>query len=115
MPDITAPRPVSGEPVATAWGQQVHDMLEGLQWGTASIVVSGASNGTAVVTFPRAYSAPPRVLLTCQSVSSNTQAHAWIASAGVTNTQVTVAAGRDDATTFSGTITVAWLAIGTPA
>jgi hypothetical protein len=115
MPDIVAGRPVSGQPIATAWGTEVHDQLEGIQVGTASIVVSGASNGTAVVVFPRPYATAPRVFATCQSVSSNTQAHAWIASAGVTPTQVTVAAGRDDATTFSGTIVVAWLAIGTPA
>lgn len=115
MPDITASRPVSGTPIETAWGDQVHDMLEGMQVGTVSIVVSAASNGTAVAVFPRAFTTAPRVLLTCQSVSSNTQAHAWVASAGVTATQVTIAAGRDDATTFSGTIVVAWLAIGTPA
>lgn len=115
MPDITATRPAASAPVATDWGQQVHDMLEGIQTGQVSIVVSGASNATAAVTFPRAYTAAPQVFVTCRSVGSNTQAHAWIASAGVTTTGFTAAAGRDDSTTFSGTIIVSWLAIGTPA
>jgi hypothetical protein len=115
MPDITANRPTSGAPIESAWGGQVHDQLEGLQVGVANVVIANASNGTVVVVFPRAYAAPPRVFLTLQAVGSNSQAHAWIASAGITATQATLAAGRDDATTFSATLVVAWLAIGTPA
>lgn len=113
MPDITATRPASGAAVESAWGAQVHDMLEGIQVGTVTISVAAAALGTAVATFPRPYASAPRVLLTLQSVVSSGQAHAWIASAGITATQATVAAGRDDSTTFSGSLVVAWMAIGT--
>jgi hypothetical protein len=113
MPNIVATRPAAGQAIQTAWGQEVHDAIESLQYGTASVVVSGASSGTVVVTFPRAYATAPLVLVTLQSVGSNTQAHTWIATAGATTTQVTIAAGRDDGTTFSGTLVVAWLALGT--
>ena len=115
MPDITATRPAAGAPIETTWGQQVQDMLEGIQTGTVNVVLSGASNGTAVVTFPRAYTVAPKVFLTIASTTSNTMAHVWVPSAGVTTTQLNVAAGRDDSTTVSSTIVVNWLAIGTPA
>jgi len=115
VPDITAARPTAGAPIESAWGDQVHDMLEGIQVGTVNIVVSAASTGTAVVTFPRAYATPPRVFVSVQPPSSATQAHAWITGAGVSTTGFTASTGRDDGQTFSGTAIVHWLAIGTPA
>jgi hypothetical protein len=114
MPDITATRPADAAPVATDWGQQVHDMLEGIQVGTAAVVLSGTSTGTTAVTFPRAYASAPRVFLSMQVTNSNAASHAWVSSGGpVTTTGFTCAAGRDDATTGSTTLQVAWMAIGT--
>ena len=115
MPDITAARPVAGAPIESTWGGQVHDNVEGIQTGSVVVTLTGASNGTAVVTFPRAYTAPPKVFLTIAATTSNTMAHCWVPSAGVTTTQLNIAAGRDDSTTVTSSITVNWLAIGTPA
>jgi hypothetical protein len=113
VPDLTTTRPADAAPVATDWGQAIHDMLEGMQVGSVTVTVAAASNATNTITFPRTYATPPRVFLAIQSAGSNTQTHTWIATAGITTTGATVAAGRDDATTFSGSIVVAWLAIGT--
>jgi hypothetical protein len=115
MPDITSPRPSSGQPIATAWGDEVHDQLEGIQVGTVNIPATSGTSATAVVVFPRPYAAPPKVFLALQSVATNSTAHAWISSAGITATQCTIATGRDDAVAFAGANVVAWLAIGTPA
>jgi len=115
MPDITATRPSSGAPIETAWGDQVHDMLEGIQHGSVVITLASANSGTAVVTFPRAYTAAPRVFLTVAATFSNGASHAWVPAAGVTATQLNIATGRDDGTAASGSVTVNWLAIGTPA
>jgi len=113
MPGPSIVRPQPGDEITSTWGQSVADSLNGIQVGSATIGISGASNGTVVVVFPKPYTAAPRVFLTVASVSSNTQAHAWIASAGVTATQVTVAAGRDDSTAVTATVVVGWMAVGT--
>lgn len=115
MPKPAYPAP--GDEITADWAKQlidwVDELTKGQQVGTASVVVTAASNATVAITFPKPYATPPRVWLTLQSVGSNGQAHTWIASAGITATGCTIAAGRDDATTFSGTLVVAWMAIGT--
>lgn len=111
MPDITASRPVSGQPIETAWGDQVHDMLEGIQVGSVSITLTAQSQNTATVTFPRAYTVAPLVLATPASGSRG-----YIVSVGtVTPTTAIILLGTTDANTASVTISIAWLAYGTPA
>lgn len=110
MPDITATRPAAGAPIDTPWGQQVHDMLEGIQSGQAS--VAGSGTGVSVtVTFPRAYSAIPVVVAT--TFGSTTTAVVAVNSITTTNfvLRIYTPAGQ----TLSGTQVANWLAIGTPA
>jgi len=52
MPNIVAARPVAGQPIETAWGDQVHDAIEGLptlQFGIANVP---AGVGNVTVTLP---------------------------------------------------------------
>ena len=111
MPDIAASRPVSGQPVETAWGQQVHDQVEGVQSGSVS-VTAASGTGNANVTFPRAYLTPP-IVVAC--IGSNGFYFACVTSPPTT-TGVTVGV-RDlrDAQAGTGSLTVYWIAIGTPA
>ena len=109
MPDIAATRPATDEPVDTAWGQQIHDAVEGIQTGKVSMV--GLNNSTVinvVVTFPRAYTVAPHVV--CVTASP-----ACIAGAvGVTTTGFTLAGYRLQ-TGGSTTQDAYWIANGTPA
>jgi hypothetical protein len=56
--------PTAGEPIAEAWGDVVHDAVVAMdiQSGRASVAVNNSTQGTAVVTFPRPFAAPPTVL-----------------------------------------------------
>lgn len=111
MPDITAARPVSGEPVATAWGDQVHDAIEGIQYGTTTLTgIVAASPTTLAVTFPRAYTAPPTIAgMSSTSVSIN------VSKGSVTATGFTISARRNDGVGTPANCDVGWIAIGTPA
>lgn len=115
MPDITAPRPVSGEPVATAWGDQVHDLLEGIQAGKVSLVFSNLADSAVVtVVFPRAYTAPPVVVLGMETGVSRAPV-AKIVNGSITATQFQMQAQDTAGTVRTGTMPASWLAIGTPA
>lgn len=110
MGDITSTRPASGAPIATAWGAEVHDQIEGIQAGSAAVTFSGSTaSNTVVVTFPRAYAAPPIVV-----VSLGVGAAAWAVVSAVTATSVSLQ-GRAPSSIASGSFAVNWLAIGTPA
>ena len=110
MSDIAAQRPAAGAPIESAWGGQIHDALEGMQSGV--VPFSGATQSVAAsvpIVFPRAYSAPPLMLVTCSS-------HRMAANAtGVTATGCTLSAQRLDGSAASATGTITWLSIGEPA
>lgn len=110
MPDITATRPVSGAPIETGWGTQVHDLLEGIQAGAAT-VPTGATPSIAV-TFPRAYTAPPIVVVGFQDPSS---ALIQLYAVSVTTTGFVMTARRTDAASIGSATATTWIAIGTPA
>lgn len=113
MPDITSARPSSGSPVATAWGDEVHDQLEGIQAGTAVVPAgSGASGYSVAVVFPRAYIAPPAVVVT-YFLHNGFYA---VLSAPPTATGFTfVVASRTGSAASIAAGSAGWVAIGTPA
>lgn len=112
MPDLTATRPVSGESVATLWGQQVHDAIEGLQAGSVTVNVSASAFGEATVTFPRAYASAPALI--CSVGNSQSAFYAQSPSQSAT-TAILRAVHRDGTSTTTSGIVVHWIAIGTPA
>jgi hypothetical protein len=61
MPDITAARPVAGQPIETVWGQQIHDAVEStfVQAGT---VLIPAGSGQGLVTFSAPFATTPTVV-----------------------------------------------------
>jgi len=108
MPDIAPPRPVSGSPIATAWGTAVHDAIEGMQAGAVVVNVSAAGSGDLAVTFPRAFTAAPQVLISIVTTTS-----VWYAVAhSVSATGFTYRAVHRDGTASTATLTANWLAIG---
>src|SRR5262245_26497557 len=111
MPDLTPARPASGAPIETSWGQAVHDMLEGIQYGTESVGPFNATTTKAItVVFPRPFAAPPVAILTgMASVACGAGATA------ITATQFTLSAKRIDGVGTDTTQLVGWIAIGTPA
>ena len=108
MPDISATRPATGAPIDTPWGQQVHDMLEGIQTGTVMVPVSASVSGTITVTFPRAYTAPPIGIV---SSGLNT----YNASATTNTTAIVIVLREVRETSATTSVLVHWMAIGTPA
>ena len=108
---MTVPaRPVEGDPIGVAWGQVVHDAVvaQDIQAGVVSVVASSDATAAVEVTFPRPFAAAPVVL-----VSQNANSAGWIAYAGA----VTATGFRANVTTkagnaASGTLPVAWVAIG---
>ena len=113
MSDITATKPTAGAPIDTAWGQQVHDMLEGVQSGTVSTSLSSATvSGAVAITFPRAYATPPVVVVA--PVAAGGLYHACLDAAPTTTGALVRSAFRDN-TAQTATIPVHWIAIGVPA
>lgn len=112
MPDITAARPTSGTPIETAWGDQMHDAVEGIQSGTVNAVFSANNNVPVAVVFPRAYAAAPVVVATGDTAVSV----AIVAKVtGITTTGCTVQCQSTSGGSLTGTVKVGWIAIGTPA
>lgn len=112
MPDITAARPVSGAPVASAWGGQVHDLVEGVQAGVATIPTITAGNGTVAVVFPRAYASAPNVVVTAPGNSFFMAQVGQITPTGFT---VYVRDLRDAQAGTGSALPCQWIAVGTPA
>lgn len=113
MPDITATRPVDTAPVDTAWGQQVHDILEGIQTGTGVNVPfsGGTTAASSTVTFPRAYVSAPVVIAQRETgTGTSPKIHVW--AVNITTTSFTINGATGDGTTSSNTIACRWIAIG---
>lgn len=105
MPDIAAARPVAGQPIETAWGQQVHDAIEGL-----AAVLTGTDSVTAATftgSFSRAFAAPPTIVATV-----NQGAGVITVTASRTTTEYTFEVQNNDGSTPGGCL-VHWIAIGT--
>lgn len=111
MPDLMSTRPSSGQPIATAWGDEVHDALEGIQAGSAVLTNANANAASLAIVFPRPYATPPIVVA---SVAANTTFNYALAHTATT-TGVTLMTVRRDGVATSASITVHWIAIGTPA
>jgi len=110
MPDIAAARPVSGSPVEATWGTNIHDGLEGLQSGQVTVQITAADNGQLAVVFPRAYAAPPFVIVT---INSSTALYFATAN-GITATGFNArACNRDSGASRTDTMVIGWWAIGT--
>jgi hypothetical protein len=107
MPDIVASRPIAGQPIETAWGQQLHDAVEGIQTGQATITNAGAAAGSTPVVFPVPFAGIPRVVGMPTGASTVFACTASL----VTTDGFTFAAIRVDAGT-AGTIVCDWIAIG---
>lgn len=114
MPDLTPTRPADAAPVATDWGQAVHDMLEGIQTGFVDIVMSAASTATSAIVFPRAYASTPTVLVSVNSASTGVVGKTS-STTPPTTTGFTAAVVHVAGTNVSATIRLYWIAIGTPA
>lgn len=107
MPDLTPTRPASGEPVATSWGQAVHDAIEGIQAGSANVVWAASSISNSItVTFPRPFAAPPNVVV------ASGHAHYSVSVLSITATNMAMQGRRTDGTSQSVTIACNWLAVG---
>lgn len=106
MTDIAAARPVAGQPIETAWGQNVHDAIEGapvVTFGTVSIDLA-AGIGTAVVQFGVVYATAHSVTATAR-VSSDTVIVTTFGGSGA-DTGIRVANGG------AGPMIVEWIAVG---
>lgn len=114
MPDITAARPVSGTPIETGWGDQVHDAIEGIQSGFVDVTLTASATGTAAVTFARAYATAPAVVLVGNSVSAALVAK-LSSSTPPSTTGFTAVVQHAAGTSTSATVRVYWIAVGTPA
>jgi hypothetical protein len=108
---MTAPnRPAAGALVDSAWGQVVHDAVvaQDMQSGLASVVASSDASAGVEVAFPRPFASAPIVL-----VSQDANSAGWIAYAGaITANGFRASAATKAGNAASGTIPVAWLAIG---
>lgn len=115
MGNIVEARPVLGAPVDEGWGQEVHDNIEGIQYGGPVSVSSGSSAYTVgtwvVVTFPRTFVAAPKVFLTNASGS----VVLLVSVRNVTTTQMELGAVRVDGNASPATAQTHWLAVGVAA
>jgi predicted secreted protein len=114
MPDIAATRPAAGAVVESAWGQQVHDQVEGIQAGTVTAPLSASAATTVTVTFPRAYLAAPVVVASAIFINGQPSVLATIQSAPTT-TSVVLRVWTATGANATGTYVIHWVAIGTPA
>jgi len=109
MPDIAATRPVSGQPIETSWGDNVHDLIEGIQAGSLSMSFVNNSVVDAAITFPRPYVSAPIVFANVMTQTSSGYAIAY----GATTTGCSLRIVQKDALATNASLNVAWLAIGT--
>ena len=110
MGDIAAAKPTAGAPIDTAWGQQMHDAVEGIQYGSIATSLSSATvSGVVTITFPRPYAVPPAVILT--PIAAGGLFHADMETAPTT-TGVAVRSAYRDNTAVSASVPIHWIAIG---
>ena len=112
MADITAQKPVSGAPIESGWGAEIHDAIEGIQYGRNSVVFAAASDANLVITFPRAYASTPAVIVSLDA--GVTRALVGKATA-VGTSGFTFQGQHTSGGTASGSVNFSWIAIGTPA
>jgi hypothetical protein len=106
-------RPAAGAVVESGWGQVVHDaaVAMDIQSGSATVALSGATQGSTVVTFPRPFASTPVVVATLGPSSSGPALGYFPQVAAVSSTSVTLRlSSAGAATTFS--VPVAWIAYG---
>jgi len=102
--------PAAGEPIAEAWGDVVHDGIVAMdiQVGTVPISLVSAGVGSATVTFPRPFAAPPIVLASCASTNLS-----YFTNVGaVTATQATLTMTTKSGANATDTRNTNWLAYG---
>jgi pyruvate/oxaloacetate carboxyltransferase len=114
MPNITAARPVAGQPIETAWGDQVHDAIE----ADIDIERGEVTSGTLVspfavinVVMARAMTIPYQVSLTANVLNGVAQVPILaIAMSGAQTFDIYVsyASGAN----ISIPVTVQWVAFG---
>lgn len=105
-------RPVEGAPVDTVWGGIAHDtaVAQDIQTGSVNVTVSASTQGTSVVTFPRAFAGIPSVVAMISPSSSGAALGFFVQSAAVSATQVSLRVSGATSSTF--TVPVQWIAIG---
>lgn len=105
-------RPISGNPIDSAWGQVAHDtaVAQDIQAGTVNAQSGnpGSAQGPAVaVVFARPFASPPAVV-----VAGSTSTAIYIANVtGITATGFTIVVRRSDGGAQT-TAPVTWIAIG---
>lgn len=111
MPDITANKPTAGAPVESAWGGQVHDMLEGFQCGTVTLNISNDSKGEQVITLPRPYVGPATAVFVTAGPGNG---YAWIGAYtdNVTGVTLKILGFHRAAAPSTVTLTLSWMAWG---
>lgn len=106
MTDIAAARPVAGQPIETAWGQNVHDAIEATAriWaGTGTLDVSGGAAAVQYATIPYpAFSLP---VVTAALVDPGAQSFS-VGVVEVTATFAKVAVRLLDGTNFAYSLVV---------
>src|SRR5262245_26974088 len=107
MPDIAAARPVAGAPIETGWGDEVHDGVECVQFGTVSVTgMTNSVTGSTAVVFPRPYATVPTVFTSCASVAVQS---GW---GSLTTTGFNVTGRRNDGNATATTQSFGWMAVG---
>lgn len=106
-------RPVSGQPIASAWGQVAHDAIvaQDLQAGVATVTAPGGTAApTVTLVFPRAFGGVPTVVCVAYTGSGTLTAF----SQGPSATQVVlgVANATGAGSVAAGPVSVAWFAFG---
>ena len=116
MPDIVSARPVSGEAIATAWGDEVHDAIEGVQAGNATVVPVSSTAASVAIVFPRPYATPPIVVASMSGPAALLSDRYYALVANVTALGCTLYAKHADNTSAAiGALPISWVAIGKPA
>jgi len=121
MPDITAARPVAGQPIETAWGDQMHDAMEGIPatgfviaTAVGLVAVGNATSEalkTAVIDLtPYGFTGAPRAFLTIDNGAFSYLFHSAVAVINTTTLQIQVT--RSDGLPFTGPIGCGWQVIG---
>jgi hypothetical protein len=112
MPQISAARPTAGQPIETAWGDQVHDAVEAtpdILHERSAITGNGTAEAQIVVAFGRAYAAVPTVTATMHSFDGNIYI---VDIAAVDTVSVTLRAFNRSGANWSSLNSIHWQAAG---
>ncbi|MCJ7550081.1 MAG: hypothetical protein MUQ30_10405 [Anaerolineae bacterium] len=115
MPEITAARPVAGQPIETAWGDQMHDAMEALPSTLRGFQVIAAPNtpGTsAVLPFAGAtFISQPTVMVSAAVQDTSGMIVAGVSA--ITTTGFTCYIERSNGLNITTGTTIYWVAVGT--